>query len=120
GSFDSPLIDAIDQDLRSAMRQIGKVSVERIYNAPSVVQIEVAGYKGMNGLLEEFVPAYLKSKRTKYDEKLVALMPKQFCTVREDTYSKIRSVLDFVSGMTDLYAVELYRKIKGISFPSLD
>jgi len=120
GSFDSPLIDAIDQDLRSAMRQIGKVSVERIYNAPSVVQIEVAGYKVMNGLLEEFVPAYLKSKRTKYDEKLVALMPKQFHTVREDTYSKIRSVLDFVSGMTDLYAVELYRKIKGISFPSLD
>ncbi|MFW5943910.1 MAG: hypothetical protein ACOCTU_01500 [Bacteroidota bacterium] len=28
---------------------------------------------------------------------------------------KIRSVIDFVSGMTDLYAVDLYKDIKGIS-----
>ena len=74
----------------------------------------------MNGLLEEFIPAYLKQDRTPYDTKLLALMPSQFYTQRDDAYTKIRSVLDFVSGMTDLYAVELYRKIKGISFPSLD
>ncbi|WP_090973716.1 deoxyguanosinetriphosphate triphosphohydrolase [Parapedobacter composti] len=120
GRFDRPLIDAIDERLRIAMRRIAEVSVSRIYNAPAVVQIEVAGYKVMNGLLEEFIPAYLKSKKTKYDAKLVALMPKQFHTEQESIYAKIRSVLDFVSGMTDLYAVELYRKIKGISFPSLD
>jgi len=28
--------------------------------------------------------------------------------------------LDFVSGMTDVYAIELYRKIKGITIPSID
>ncbi|MGO1866799.1 MAG: hypothetical protein ACTH0U_01000 [Sphingobacterium sp.] len=32
----------------------------------------------------------------------------------------MRAVLDFVSGMTDVYAVDLYRKIKGISIASLD
>ena len=120
GTFDKPLMEAIDDRLRGAMRHIAEISVERIYNAPAVVQIEVAGYKVMNGLLEEFIPAYLKPKKTKYDTKLLALMPKQFHTELDDCYAKIRSVLDFVSGMTDLYAVELYRKIKGISFPSLD
>ena len=120
GRFDRSLMDAIAVDLIAAMRAIECVSIERIYNAHSVVQIEVAGYKVMNGLLEEFVPAYLREKRTKYDTKLLALMPKQFHTDEETTYAKIRSVLDFVAGMTDLYAVELYRKIKGISFPSLD
>ncbi len=120
GTFDRSLMDAIDTDLVGAMREIARVSVKKIYNAQSVVQIEVAGYKVMNGLLEEFIPAYLKPKKTKYDEKLLALMPRQFDTEREDAYSKVRAVLDFVSGMTDLYAVELYRKIKGISFPSLD
>ncbi|MGO3266724.1 MAG: dehydrogenase, partial [Sphingobacteriaceae bacterium] len=54
------------------------------------------------------------------DKKVVAMIPQQFHTSNEDTYSKIRAVLDFVSGMTDVYAVDLYRKIKGISIASLD
>lgn len=120
GQFDRSLMDAVESDLVHALRAIEEISIEKIYNAPSVVQIEVAGYQVMNGLLEEFIPAYLKPKKTKYDTKLLALMPKQFAAEQDDTCSKIRSVLDFVSGMTDLYAVELYRKIKGISFPSLD
>lgn len=120
GRFEKSLMDALPADLVEMMREIERVSVEKIYNAQSVVQIEIAGYKVMNGLLEEFIPAYLNEKKSKYDSKLLALMPKQFHTSQETTYAKIRSVLDFVSGMTDLYAVELYRKIKGISFPSLE
>lgn len=120
GTFDRPLIDAIDDELREPMQRIADISIRQIYNAQSVVEIELAGYHVMNGLLEEFVPAYLRPEKSKFDRKLLALMPQQFHTDRDDCYSKIRSVLDFVSGMTDLYAVELYRKIKGISFPSLD
>jgi len=71
-------------------------------------------------LLSEFVPAYLKKNKNSYDEKLVALIPHQFYTDQEDSYSKIRSVLDFVSGMTDVYAIDLYRKITGIIIPSID
>ena len=78
----------------------------------------LTGYKVMGGLLEEFIPAYLLNE-SKYHKKLVELIPRQFLTGQEDTYSKIQSVLDFVSGMTDIYAVELFRKIKGISFPSI-
>jgi dGTPase len=48
------------------------------------------------------------------------MIPEQFHTNNDDTYSKIRAVLDFVSGMTDVYAVELYRKIQGISIASLE
>jgi dGTPase len=100
------------------MKDIAKISVSKIYNYSSVVQIEVAGYKVMGGLLEEFIPAYLNNN-SHYTRKLVDLIPKQFITSKTDEYSKIQTVLDFVSGMTDLYAVELFRKIKGISFPSI-
>jgi dGTPase len=72
----------------------------------------------MAGLLEEFVPALVHND-THYYKKLVKLIPKQFHTEKQDLYSRMQSVLDFVSGMTDLYAVELYSKIKGISFPSI-
>ncbi|MCF0042099.1 deoxyguanosinetriphosphate triphosphohydrolase [Dyadobacter fanqingshengii] len=118
GDFNSGLIDAIPEPYRSVMKDISKISVNKIYNYASVVQIEVAGYKVMGGLLEEFVPAYLNNN-SHYSRKLVDLIPKQFITSKTDEYAKIQTVLDFVSGMTDLYAVELFRKIKGISFPSL-
>ncbi len=118
GDFNKSLTDVIPAELLAAWKKIESVSVKKIYNYSSVVQIEVAGYKVIGGLLEEFIPAYLKNE-SKYHKKLVDLIPKQFHTDKEDTYSKIMSVLDFVSGMTDIYAVELFRKIKGISFPSM-
>ncbi|MFC6103548.1 deoxyguanosinetriphosphate triphosphohydrolase [Olivibacter domesticus] len=119
GTFEASLIDNINPHLKEVMNKIEEISVEKIYNAPTVVQIEVAGYKVMSGLLEEFVPAYIHNSSA-YDKKVVALIPSQYKNTDKTTYEKIRSVLDFVSSMTDLYAVELFRKIKGISFPSLD
>ncbi len=118
GEFNRGLTDALEEPLLSAWKAIEKISVEKIYNYESVVQIEVAGYKVMGGLLEEFVPALVENS-SKYHQKLVALIPGQFISRSNSLYSKIQSVLDFVSGMTDLYAVELYRNIKGISFPSI-
>jgi dGTPase len=118
GNFNLSLIDGIAEPYRTVMKDIAKISVSKIYNYSSVVQIEVAGYKVMGGLLEEFIPAYLNNN-SHYTRKLVDLIPKQFITSKTDEYSKIQTVLDFVSGMTDLYAVELFRKIKGISFPSI-
>ncbi len=120
GTFESSLIDALSPEIVAQMKKIEKISVVEIYNASAVVQIEIAGYKVMNALLEEFVPAYLKTNKTMFDRKLVAMIPAQFHTEKEDAYAKIRAVLDFVSGMTDVYAVDLYRKIKGISIASLD
>ncbi len=120
GTFQKPLMDALSAEIVEQMQLISKVSVQRIYNAPAVVQIEIAGFKVMNALLEEFLPAYLKSNKTMFDKKIVAMIPSQFHTDKEDAYSKIRAVLDFVSGMTDVYAVDLFRKIKGISIASLE
>ncbi|MEX6689649.1 deoxyguanosinetriphosphate triphosphohydrolase [Danxiaibacter flavus] len=119
GDFNKSLIDSLGDPLKSTLKEIEDLSIAKIYNYPSVVEIEIAGYKVMGGLLEEFVPAFLENK-THYHKKLIELIPKQFITQSTNTYTRIQSVLDFVSGMTDIYAVELYRKIKGISFPSID
>ena len=119
GIYNKSLTDDIPAQYIPAWKEIERISVQKIYNSSSVIQKEVAGYKVMAGLLEEFVPALLHND-THYYKKLVQLIPQQFHTENTDTYSKIMSVLDFVSGMTDLYAVEMYSKIKGISFPSLN
>lgn len=119
GTFDKALMDALDSEVVAQMKIIERLSYKQIYNAPAVVQIELAGFNVMNALLEEFVPAYLKPKMSIYDKKLIAMMPDQFKTDSDDPYTRIRGVLDFVSGMTDIYAVDLYRKIKGIAVAEL-
>lgn len=118
GTFNKSLTDSIPEQYSAAWKEIERVSIEKIYNYQSVIQKEVSGYKVMAGLLEEFVPALVHND-THYYKKLVKLIPKQFHTEKQDLYSRVQSVLDFVSGMTDLYAVDLYSKIKGISFPSV-
>jgi len=116
GSFDRPLMEALDPETVSLLKRIAEISVGRIYNAPTVVQIEIAGFKVMNALLEEFLPAYLKENKGHFDRKIAAMIPEQFRSPDStEAYAKIRSVLDFVSGMTDVYAVDLYRKMQGIS-----
>ncbi len=115
GTFNNSLVKALDEKIRTPWKKIEAVSARKIYNYSTVIHKEVAGYKVMEGLLEEFVPALLNSNNHYY-RKLKELIPQQFITSETDVYTNIVSVLDFVSGMTDLYAVELYSKIKGIRF----
>ena len=42
------------------------------------------------------------------------MIPSQFIYEDGTVYEKVLGVLDFVSGMTDNFATDLYRKIKGI------
>lgn len=120
GKLDKDLKSCLDQETQNHLKIIKNESVKAIYNYKTVVEKEIAGYRIIGGLLEEFIPAVLGQNQNKhYNDKLLQLIPMQFTPTSSDDYSKILSVLDFLSGMTDLYAVELYRKIKGISFPEM-
>ncbi len=108
------LVDLLKGTSATAMKHCSALAVKRIYNHPSVVEVELAGYRILGALLEEFIDAIL-NPHSHYAQKLLAILPGQFCCSPESsTYTKIQSVLDFLSGMTDLYALELYRKIHGI------
>ncbi len=112
------LVDNLPPAVKSALQKIVNHSVEYIYNHDSVVKIELAGYKILSGLLEDFVPAVLSSPPTGMDKKLLRLIPAQFKSHPDERpYEKVIKVLDFISGMTDLYALELYRNLRGISMP---
>ena len=113
GRFTSTLIGALAGASAKAMDYCSAMSVQRIYNHPSVVEVELAGFRILGALLDEFIEAAV-NPQSHYSKKILALMPEQFhCSSGSSTYTKIQSVLDFVSGMTDLYALELYRKIHG-------
>ena len=119
GSLNKPLIDLLDEKTIALIDKIDEISVRKIYNHKSVIEIEIAGYHVIGGLLKEFVSAVLSPDTTK-SRKLLLLIPKQYSIKREgNVYQNIQSVVDFISGMTDLFAIDLYRKITGIQIPHL-
>ncbi|WP_027377999.1 dGTP triphosphohydrolase [Kaistella palustris] len=115
GNLDKGLLDIYKAD-NPSLQEIEKFSIAKIYNHKNVIEIENAGYNVMNELLDHFIPPVLKEKsaRKSYDKMALKLLPQQFLYENESDYQKVLGVVDFVSGMTDNYATDLYRKIKGI------
>jgi dGTPase len=116
GEFTGSLIKSMQNKQAEAMNTVKEISFSQVYAHRSVVEIEIAGYKIIGTLLEEFVGAIMNSKDL-YSKKILSLLPEQYKTDGDSVYLKIQSVVDFVSGMTDVFALDLYRKIKGISLP---
>ncbi len=118
GRFNRSLLKEIPDDLRQAMQKVQSVSVSRVYNHRTVVEIEVAGYRILGTLMDEFIDAVLHPERPA-SGKLLQLMPAQYHNTQPGVYAKVQTVVDFIAGMTDVYALDLYRKIKGISLPQI-
>jgi dGTPase len=116
GSFNGSLISSLPDKQAKAMNLVKDISFSQVYAHRSVVEIEIAGYKIIGTLLEEFTGAIMNPKDL-YSKKILSLLPEQYKTRTDSVYLKIQSVVDFISGMTDIFALDLYRKIKGISLP---
>lgn len=118
GSFNDTLLDNLERNL-GVLKSVQEISVKRIYGHDTVVQIEIAGYNVMSELLQLFVPALLKKNPLHREEKVLKLFPFQFTEFRQTSspYEKVMNALDYLSGMTDEYATEMYRRLKGIVIP---
>ena len=114
GPFNGSLILHLPDFEEKALKKCRDASVHDIYRHPSVVKIELTGFNVIGTLLEEFTEAVMYPDRP-YNKKLLSLMPEQFKPQNEEVYSKLQSVLDFISNMTDLYAVQLYKDLRGMS-----
>lgn len=125
GKLDASLIDLLPESISKPLNQILMLSVERVYRSKNVLEIEIAGFNVVGELLDAFINAVndyhtfgknLKKERP-YSDKLVRLFPKQFLIESDDHYLRTLRVCEFVAGMTDSYAVTLFRRIKGIELP---
>ncbi len=116
GEYANTLLEDI-QEIQPTLEKIREISDEKIYNNIKVVKLELAGFRIMSGLVEDFVTAALtpKGDREKEHKKVLQLLPKQFSFKEEETdYEKVMHIIDFISGMTDLFALKLYRNLRGI------
>ena len=114
GNFKSPLINCLEGSSSEAMQKCIEIGYKRIYRHQSVAEIEIAGFKIIDSLLNEFISAIINSS-SHYSGLLLPFIPNQFRVEESNPVNmKIQAVLDFISGMTDVYALDLFRKINGI------
>ena len=118
GTFEGALIKHIAPLQKEAYQTCSRTAVERIYRSRDVLDIELAGFHVISTLLELMVDAVCSPEKA-YSQLLINRVSSQYDINSDTLYGKLQAVLDYISGMTDVYALDLYRKIKGNSLPAL-
>ncbi len=115
GTFTKALLDKCKYEAQ--INDIIKLSVDKVYNSRSVVEKEVAGYKIIADLLEVFIQAVNRTylgTASNYDQLILMMLPKEFKSQSDSTYTRVMTVCSYVAGMSDSYAILMHKKISGI------
>lgn len=118
GSFDKSLLKVIPEQERSGYEHCNTLSWNKIYCAPEVVEIELAGNRIISELMERMVHA-VTNPTLNYSRLLLSKFPEQYDVAAPTLYGRLQAVVDHVSAMTDVYALDLYRKLNGLSLPAV-
>ncbi len=125
GAFTEELLDVIPA--ADAMRALKDCGEKQVYVSRPVVEVEAAGFEVLGGLLEAFMSTVADiadhgPNASSKSRMLIHLIPEQFAgpgrQPSTDPYRRALAITDFVSGMTDSYAVTLFKKLTGMSLPT--
>jgi dGTPase len=114
--FYRPLLNEIgNTKTKKFLEKIRAIPGERLYDGPRKLYIETAYYRVTHGLLDAFTAAVLDKNGSIKHKHLRTLMGRDLPINMVDAEQKIRAVVDFISGMTDRFALGMYRQLEGIS-----
>lgn len=118
GEFSGTLLDNIPALEREGYNRCSALSWDKIYKASDVVDIELAGNRIITFLMEKLIHA-VRFPQLNYSRLLLSKVPQQYDTSSPTLFGKIQAAIDHISGMTDVYALDLYRKLNGMSLPAV-
>ena len=116
GRFEGTLIDHISPRAMAGYTACSELARQRLYRASYVVDVDLAGNRIINLLLEKLIEAVMHPERN-YSQLLLTKFPQQYDINAPTLFEKVQAVLDHISAMTDVYALNLYRRLDGISIP---
>lgn len=110
---------------------IRKLCIKYAYQNSEVLKLEIIGKKVLTTLLDSFIKAILCEDYKKPKEecgKFYSLISSNFKFIQHvdknnnynknlDKYSRIQLVIDYISGMTDSYALNLHKTLLGTKLP---
>ena len=118
GTFEGSLIDHISPLQHDAYKRCTTISTQKIYNSKIVLDVELSGYKIMETLMQDLVEAAVHPDKF-HSQQLIRRFSSQYDIQSPDLETRIMAVIDYISGMTDVYSLDIYQKINGISLPVL-
>src|SRR5262245_23675375 len=113
GTFDDELRKHIPH--AKALDAVQAACLEHCYRARDVLKMELAGAEAIQGLLDRFVRALLEPRSLR-GEHQCRLTPSVIAD-HGSRYEQLVRITDHVAGMTDNYAVRLYRELRGMRYP---
>jgi dGTPase len=116
GTFEGSLIDHISPQQCEAYKRCAKLSVQKIYKSRPVLDVELSGYQIMATLMDKMTEAVMNPERY-YSQQLIDRVSSQYDINADDLETRLMAIIDYISGMTDVYALDVYQKINGISLP---
>lgn len=125
---------------KGLIKELKRVTAENCFSCREVLELELAGDTVISKLLDIFVKTLIESssedlsKPKTYAGKIFKLISSNFTYValapykdanpkfkdqisNLSPYDRLHLVTDFISGMTDSYAVDVYQKLTGIKHP---
>lgn len=118
GIYQSSLTEDIAKSQEFSM--LKKIAVEKVYNSTEVIDTEAAAYEVLWKILDFFgqivSELHKDGKLGAKCKKSVKLLPELYKPTEDGgVYENTQKIVDYVSGMTDAYAVRTFNKISGIS-----
>lgn len=112
GQLEKSLIDC--SELAEPLDRLYRDAIRNVYQARDVIQVEAMGYKVLGELIDFFME-WVKHPNSGQSRKAAILL--QGSTLPKDDAgreARLTHMLDYISGMTDSFALETYRKLAGI------
>ncbi len=116
GNFERSLLDKCKYEAQ--INDIINLSISKIYQSKEVVEKEVAGFRIIADLLDVFINALNNQHvgiASNFDLLILKLLPQEYQIKSTSLYERIMSICSYVSGMSDGFAIRLYKKLTGNS-----
>lgn len=118
GEYEGCLVGNLSPLLSEAYAACSATAWDRIYRAPEVIDIEIAGNRIITYLMDNLVGAVVEPDKA-FSRLLLEKVPKQYDVRSADLYTRLQGVVDHVSAMTDVYALDLFRTLNAHTLPAV-
>jgi len=116
GEFHEALFDKSSYEAQ--IKDIIKISVERIYQSEEVINKEIAGYKMLSHLLdtytEAFLPETIELEDSNYNNLVKKSVPKLKIQEDQSVYETLMQLCSYTASLTDGITVASFEKYKGL------
>ncbi len=117
GKFDKALMDV--SKYKAQIKDIIKLSVEKVYQSEEVVNKEIAGFKIVDGILDVFTDTIVNHHQgtlSNYHKLILKIFPKSLDLNQGTLYESLLGICNYLAKFSDSKAILTHKKLRGTHF----